>query len=49
MEVEQFTFLSSREARQPRSECTKHIIKKKKGGKKEVQDGLKQQHFNSLE
>lgn len=48
MEVEQFTFLSSREARQPRSECTKHIIKKK-GGKKEVQDGLKQQHFNSLE
>lgn len=48
MEIEQFTFLSSREARQARSECTKHT-NKKLGGKKEVQDGLKQQQFNSFE
>ena len=48
MEIEQFTYLSGREARQPRSEFTKHT-NKKLGRKQEVQDGLKQQQFNSLE
>jgi len=48
MEIEQFAFLSSREARQPRSECTKHT-NKKLGGKKGVQDGPNQRQSNSLE